>query len=112
MSDGRTKAKCKHCFHFLSLGSNSTLKAHMNQKYCEALKSVLKACQSSMARDGGLFVYNSNVVREQFAYLVIQEALPFNHFDNSRMTRVFQNYLQPKYNHVNPTTLQRDAMKL
>ncbi|GKB12759.1 putative AC transposase [Tanacetum coccineum] len=53
-----------------------------------------------------------DVVREQFADLVIQEALPFNHFDNSRMTRVLQNHLQPKYNHVSRTTLKRDAMKL
>ncbi|GKA26553.1 zinc finger BED domain-containing protein RICESLEEPER 3 [Tanacetum coccineum] len=99
MSDGTTKAQCKLYFHFLSSGSNSTLKAHINNKYCETLKSVPEAGQSSMARDGGIFVYNSNVVRQQFAGLVIQEALPFNHFDNPRMTRVFQNYLQPKYNH-------------
>ncbi|GKD54941.1 hypothetical protein Tco_1288328 [Tanacetum coccineum] len=112
MSDGTTKAQCKLYFHFLSSGSNSTLKAHINNKYCETLKSVPEAGQSSMARDGGIFVYNSNVVREQFAGLVIQEALPFNHFDNPRMTRVFQNHLQPKYNHVSRTTLKPDAMKL
>ncbi|GKA56289.1 hypothetical protein Tco_0755361 [Tanacetum coccineum] len=99
MLDGSTKAQCKHCLHFLSASSNSTLKNHINQKYCEALKSVTEAGQSSMARDRSLFVYNPDVVREQFAGLVIQEALPFNHFDNPRMMRVFQNHLQPKYTH-------------
>nr|GEZ53152.1 zinc finger BED domain-containing protein RICESLEEPER 2 [Tanacetum cinerariifolium] len=99
MSDGTTKAQCKFCFHFLSARSNSTLKAHINNKYCETLKSVPEAGQSSMARDGGIFVYNLDVVREQFVGLAIQEALSFNHFDNPWMTRVFQNHLQQKYNH-------------
>ncbi|GJS99138.1 hypothetical protein Tco_0820308 [Tanacetum coccineum] len=96
MSDNTTRAQCKHCFYFLAAGSNSTLKNHIVQKYCEALKSVSEAGQSSMAQDRSLFVYNPDVVREQFAGLVIQEALPFNHFDNTRMTRVFQNHFQPK----------------
>ncbi|GKD78764.1 zinc finger, BED-type, phospholipase-like, homeodomain-like protein [Tanacetum coccineum] len=98
MSDNTTKAQCKLCFHFLSSSSNSTLKAHINNKYCDALMTVPEAGQSSMGRDGGIFVYNPDGVREQFAGLVIQEALPFNHFDNPRMTRVFQNHLQSKYN--------------
>ncbi|GJS69050.1 zinc finger BED domain-containing protein RICESLEEPER 2-like protein [Tanacetum coccineum] len=73
---------------------------------------VPEAGQSSMSRDGSVFVYNPDAVREQFAGLVIQEGLPFNHFDNTRMMRVFQNHLQPKYNHVSRSTLKRDAMKL
>ncbi|GKA67017.1 hypothetical protein Tco_0766825 [Tanacetum coccineum] len=99
MSDNTTKAQCKHCFHFLASGSNSTLRNHFTIPYCEALKTVLEEGQSSMARDRSLFVYNSDVVRKQFTGLVIQKGLPFNHFDNTRMTRVFQNHLQPKYNH-------------
>ncbi|GJT15830.1 retrovirus-related pol polyprotein from transposon TNT 1-94 [Tanacetum coccineum] len=95
MSDGTTKAQCKLCFYFLSSGSNSTLKAHINNKYCETLKSVSEAGQSSIARDGSIFVYNPDVVREQFAGLVIQEALLFNHSDNPRMTRVVLIHLQP-----------------
>nr|GEY34923.1 hypothetical protein [Tanacetum cinerariifolium] len=66
MSDDMTKAQCKLCYHFLLARSNSTLKAHINNKYCETLKSVPEAGQSSMARDGGIFVYNLDVVREQF----------------------------------------------
>ncbi|GJS59856.1 hypothetical protein Tco_0654640 [Tanacetum coccineum] len=61
MSDGTTKAQCKLCFQFLSSGSNSTLKAHINNKYCETLKSVPEAGQS--AQDGGNFMYNPDVVR-------------------------------------------------
>ncbi|GJT89778.1 hypothetical protein Tco_1078623 [Tanacetum coccineum] len=68
--------------------------------HCEALKTVLEAGQSSMSRDGSVFVYNPNTVREQFAGLVIQEGLPFNNFDNTIMKRVFQNHLQPKFIHL------------
>ncbi|GKB13782.1 hypothetical protein Tco_0847705 [Tanacetum coccineum] len=91
-----------------STRSNSTLKNHFTIPYCEALKTVPEAGQSSMARDGSLFVYNPDVVREQFAGLMIQEGLTFNHFDNTRMTRVFQNHLQPKYNHKKFCQLCRD----
>nr|GFC29908.1 zinc finger BED domain-containing protein RICESLEEPER 2-like [Tanacetum cinerariifolium] len=65
-----------------------------------------------MSRDGSIFVYNPDVLREQFESLVIQRGLPFNHFDEEQTTRVFQKHLQPKYNHVSHTTLNRDAMKL
>ncbi|GKE63432.1 zinc finger, BED-type, phospholipase-like, homeodomain-like protein [Tanacetum coccineum] len=111
MSDNTTNAQCKLCFHLLSASSNTMLRAHIN-KYFDALKTVPEAGQSSMGRDGGIFIYNSDLIREQFSGLVIQEALSFNHFDNPQMTRVFQNHLQPKYNHVSRTTLKRDALKL
>nr|GEX28132.1 putative AC transposase [Tanacetum cinerariifolium] len=65
-----------------------------------------------MSRDGILFVYNPDVLREQFAGLVIQRGLPFNHFDDEQTTRVFQNHMQPKYSHVSHTTLKRDAINL
>nr|GEW63291.1 zinc finger BED domain-containing protein RICESLEEPER 2 [Tanacetum cinerariifolium] len=65
-----------------------------------------------MSRDESLFVYNPDVLREQFAGLVIQRGLPFSHFDDEQTTRVFKNHLQPKYNHVSRTTIKRDAMKL
>ncbi|GKD66352.1 zinc finger BED domain-containing protein RICESLEEPER 3, partial [Tanacetum coccineum] len=100
MLDNTTRARCIHCFHFLSINSNSTLKNHILHPHCEALKTVQELGQSSMSRDGSVFVYNPDAVREQFAGLVIQEGLPFNHFDNTRMTKVFQNHLQPKYTHI------------
>nr|GEU40042.1 patatin-like protein 1 [Tanacetum cinerariifolium] len=95
MTDNSTKAQCKHCFNFLSSGSNSTSMNHIMHSHCEALKTVSEARQSSMARDESV----PDVLREQFAGLVIQQGLPFNHFDNAQMTRVFQNHMQPKYNH-------------
>ncbi|GJX06328.1 hypothetical protein Tco_0194260 [Tanacetum coccineum] len=52
--------------------SNSTLKNHINHPHCEALKRVAESGQSSMSRDGSIFVYNPDVLREQFAGLVIQ----------------------------------------
>nr|GEX66006.1 zinc finger BED domain-containing protein RICESLEEPER 2 [Tanacetum cinerariifolium] len=65
-----------------------------------------------MARDGSVFRYNPDYLREQFAGLVIQRALPFDHFDHEQTTRVFQNTMQPRYTHVSRSTLKRDAMRL
>nr|GFA32836.1 zinc finger BED domain-containing protein RICESLEEPER 2-like [Tanacetum cinerariifolium] len=112
MSDNTKKAQCIHCLHFYSKDSNSTLKNYISHPHCEALKRAAEPGQSSMSRDGSLFVYNPDVLREQFAGLVIQRGLPFNHFDDGQTTMVFQKHLQPKYNHVSRTTLKRDAMKL
>nr|GEV70421.1 zinc finger BED domain-containing protein RICESLEEPER 3 [Tanacetum cinerariifolium] len=61
------------------------------------------------------FVYNPDVLREQFAGLVIQRGLSFNHFDDEQTTRVFQKHFQPKYNHAKETTysvLSRMAMNI
>ncbi|GJX61546.1 zinc finger BED domain-containing protein RICESLEEPER 2-like protein [Tanacetum coccineum] len=112
MSDNTKKAQCIHCLHFFSKDSNSTLKNRITHPHCEAKKRVAESGQSSMSQDGSIFVYNSDVLREQFAGLVIQRGLPFYHFDDEQTTRVFQNYLQPRYTHVSRTTLKRDAMKL
>nr|GEV82333.1 zinc finger BED domain-containing protein RICESLEEPER 2-like [Tanacetum cinerariifolium] len=68
--------------------------------HCQAQKRIAETGQLSMSRDGSLFVYNPDVLREQFAGLVIQRGLPFNYFDDEQTTRVFQKHLQPKYNHI------------
>ncbi|GJX39676.1 zinc finger BED domain-containing protein DAYSLEEPER [Tanacetum coccineum] len=116
MTDNSQKAQCKHCFHFLSVGSNTTLRNHIEHPHCEAKKAQKnqnsEAGQTSMARDGSVFMYDPDYLREQFAGLVIQRALPFNHFDHEQTTRVFQNTMQPRYTHVSRSTLKRDAMKL
>ncbi|GKC47174.1 SCAN domain-containing protein, partial [Tanacetum coccineum] len=66
------------CFHFLLVGSNTTLRNHIEHPYCEAKKAQKnqnsKAGQTSMARDGSVFMYDPNYLREQFAGLVIQRA--------------------------------------
>ncbi|GKD16263.1 zinc finger BED domain-containing protein RICESLEEPER 2-like protein [Tanacetum coccineum] len=67
---------------------------------------------TSMARDGSVFRYDPDYLCKQFAGLVIQRALPFNHFDHEQTTRVFQNTMQPRYTHVSRSTLKRDAIKL
>ncbi|GKC72087.1 hypothetical protein Tco_1117970 [Tanacetum coccineum] len=112
MSENTKKSQCIHCLRFFSKDSNSTLKNHINHPHCKALKRVAESGQSSMSRDGSIFVYNPDVLRERFAGLVIQRGLPFNHFDNEQTTRVFQKHLQPRYAHVSRSTLKRDAMKL
>nr|GEX62967.1 zinc finger BED domain-containing protein RICESLEEPER 3 [Tanacetum cinerariifolium] len=88
------------------------VKESYSHPHCEALKKVLESGQLSMSRDGSIFVYNPDVLHEQFAGLVIQRRLPFNHFDDEQTMRVFQMHLQLKYNHVSRTTLKRDAIKL
>nr|GEX46794.1 squalene synthase [Tanacetum cinerariifolium] len=99
MSNNTTRAQCIHCFNFLSASSNSTLWSHFTHPHCEALKVVLEPRKQSIGRDGSVFVYNPDYLRKQFASLVIQRGLPFNHFDHEQTTRVFQNTMQPKYNH-------------
>ncbi|GKB88590.1 hypothetical protein Tco_0960862, partial [Tanacetum coccineum] len=106
MTDNSQKAQCKHCFHFLLQGSNTTLKNHITHPHCEAIKAQQNqnpaSGQTSMTRDGSVFRYDPDYLREQFASLVIQRALPFNHFDHE----------QPRYTHISRSTLKRDAMKL
>ena len=96
----------------MSAGSNSTLRAHIHQKYCKALKSVPEQGQSSMARDGSIFAYDAEQCRQALARIVIQRGLPFNHWDNEVTTEEMQTYVQPMYNNVSRMTLKRDAMKM
>nr|GEX26477.1 zinc finger BED domain-containing protein RICESLEEPER 3 [Tanacetum cinerariifolium] len=115
MSDNTKKAQRIHCLHFFSKDYNSTLKNHISHPHCEALKRAVEPGQSSMSRDGSIFVYNPDVLREQFAGLVIQRGLSLNHFDDEQTTWVFQKYLQPKYNHAKETmfpVLSRMAMDI
>ncbi|GKD49840.1 zinc finger BED domain-containing protein RICESLEEPER 3 [Tanacetum coccineum] len=112
MSDNTKKTQCKHCFHFFSKDSNSTLKNHISHPHCEALKRVAKSGQSSMSQDGSIFVYTPDVLREQFAGLVIQRGLPFNQFDDEQTTRVFQNHFQQKYNHILSHIFKQRSLQL
>nr|GEV31679.1 hypothetical protein [Tanacetum cinerariifolium] len=68
--------------------SNSTLKNHISHPQCEALKRVAE----SVFYVSRWFVYDLEVLREQFTGLVIQRGSPFNHFDDEKTTRVFQNH--------------------
>ncbi|GKD92958.1 hypothetical protein Tco_1372795, partial [Tanacetum coccineum] len=88
--------------------SNSTLKHHISHPHCEALKRVAESRQSSMSQDRSIFVYNPDILREQITGLVIQRGLPFNHFDDEQTLRVFQNHLQPKYNHIFDAKVQEN----
>nr|GEZ99875.1 hypothetical protein [Tanacetum cinerariifolium] len=75
-------------------GSNTTLRNHITHPHCKVIKAQKnqnpKVGQTSMARDGSVFRYDPDYLREQFAGLVIQRELPFNHFDHEQTTRVFQ----------------------
>ncbi|GJY05611.1 putative AC transposase [Tanacetum coccineum] len=80
------------------------LKNHISHPHCEAKKAHQnqnsEAGQTSMARDGSVFRYDLDYLREQFTGLVIQRALPFNHFGHEQTMRVFQNTMQPRYTHI------------
>ncbi|GJV51093.1 zinc finger, BED-type, phospholipase-like, homeodomain-like protein [Tanacetum coccineum] len=70
MSDGSKKGRCKLCGKFISASSNSTLRLHFEKPYCPVRKIVPDAGQSSMSREGGLFAYEADRVRQQFASFV------------------------------------------
>ncbi|KAD7479255.1 hypothetical protein E3N88_02391 [Mikania micrantha] len=99
MSSGPNKARCKLCGSFFKHDTNTTLKNHHEFKYCKALKNEASRGQPTMSNDGSIFAYSVDAVREQMAQFVIQQSLPFNHFDNPRLTRLIQQTLQPRYSH-------------
>nr|GFC29462.1 hypothetical protein [Tanacetum cinerariifolium] len=73
MSDGSKKGRCKQCGKFISASSNSTLRLHFEKPYCPVRKVIPDGSQSSMSREGGLFAYEADRVRQQFAGFVIQQ---------------------------------------
>ncbi|GJV96269.1 hypothetical protein Tco_1547846 [Tanacetum coccineum] len=90
-------------------------------KSCLALKAASGSSQTTMWVDGSLCLYEASRVREKIAQFVIQETLPFDHFDNKRMTSLIQEMLQPRYCHLsliitcaaalNPTLNRTDNLK-
>ncbi|KAJ0466476.1 putative transcription factor/ chromatin remodeling BED-type(Zn) family [Helianthus annuus] len=98
MLDGPKKARCKKCGGFLKAGSNSTLKKHINA-YCKM-------------RNQEIWNYDVNAVEDMMAKCVIQENLPFNYFENPRVTKFIQDTLQPRYTQVSRTTLRRKCFKM
>nr|GEX14447.1 zinc finger, BED-type, phospholipase-like, homeodomain-like protein [Tanacetum cinerariifolium] len=73
MSDGSKKGRCKQCGKFTSVSSNSALRLHIEKPYCLVRKVIPDGGQSSMSREGGLFAYEADRVRQQFAGFVIQQ---------------------------------------
>nr|GEW45417.1 zinc finger BED domain-containing protein RICESLEEPER 2 [Tanacetum cinerariifolium] len=106
------EGRCKQCGKFISASSNSTLRLHFEKPYFPVLKVIPDGGQSSMSREGGLFVYEEDRARKQFARFVIQQGFPFNHSDNPRLTNIIQKCLQPRYTHVSRATFRRDALKM
>lgn len=111
MSNGKQKARCKHCGTFLAAGANSTLDAHI-KNHCKVLKGSPISGQSQMSKQGGMFNYNVDKVRKRMAQFVIQQGLPFNHFDNQRLTSLIRDTLQPSYSHVSRTTLRKHCINM
>ncbi|GJY30418.1 hypothetical protein Tco_0413913 [Tanacetum coccineum] len=99
---------------------NSTLRNPITHPHCEALKTVPEAGQSSMSRDGSVFVYNPDVVREQFAgveLLIESISIDLKCFNDGFATKakdLFNGYFQGLYNtyylkYGDPTTQSTSA---
>ncbi|KAD2803999.1 hypothetical protein E3N88_37376 [Mikania micrantha] len=111
MSNGVDKARCKGCGTFLKPESNSTLRSHLT-KHCVVVKNNPASDQAQMSQECGVWNFDTDMVREMMGNLVIQESLPFNHFDNPRLTKMIQKALQPRYHQVRLGTYQQDGIRL
>ncbi|KAD3640368.1 hypothetical protein E3N88_29591 [Mikania micrantha] len=111
MSNGFDKARCKGCGTFLKPESNSTLRSHL-MKHCVVVKNNPANDQAQMSQECGVWNFDPDMVREMMGNLVIQESLPFNHFDNPRFTKMIQMALQPRYHQVRLGTYQQDGIRL
>ncbi|KAD5960957.1 hypothetical protein E3N88_12430 [Mikania micrantha] len=100
MNDGSQKARYKYCGMLLAKESNTSLKKHITKPFCKALKNDPESQQTQISNNGGIFHYNVDEVRDRMTKFVIQEALPFGHFDNPRLTNMIRDTLQPRYNHT------------
>ncbi|GJU65258.1 hypothetical protein Tco_1247093 [Tanacetum coccineum] len=109
MNDGFDKARCKRCVGFLNPTSNSTLRTHLNG--CRAARQN-DTSHGTIGSDGEVFIYDNDALRDAFTKFVIQQALPFDHFDNSKLTEIIKKRLQSRYQQVSRTTLRSDAFKL
>jgi hypothetical protein len=48
-----------------------------------------------MSNEGSVWAYDLERTREQMTQFVNQQSLPFNYFDNERLTRLIQQTPQP-----------------
>ncbi|KAD6118952.1 hypothetical protein E3N88_10223 [Mikania micrantha] len=94
MSNGVDKARCKGCGTFLKPKSNSTLRSHL-MKHCVVVKNNPANDQAQMSTECGVWNFDPDMVPEMMRNLIIQESLPFNHFDSPLLTRMIQKALQP-----------------
>ncbi|GJX02564.1 zinc finger BED domain-containing protein RICESLEEPER 2 [Tanacetum coccineum] len=89
MIDGVEKARCKKCSKFYNPTSNTTLRTHKSG--CSAV-SQNDTSQGTIGADGQVFIFDNDAVRLDFTKFVIQQALPFNHFDNVKLTEARRVY--------------------
>ena len=88
------------------------MRKHIERPFCPALKKDPTTQQTQMDDEGRIFSYNFDRVQDRMTKFVIQEALPFNHFDNPRLTAMIRETLQPRYTHVSRHALRRYCLKM
>ncbi|GJS80262.1 hypothetical protein Tco_0730143 [Tanacetum coccineum] len=108
MSSGPRKARCKKCGAVFKEDGSTTLKNHRN-KSCPALKATSGSSQRTMGIDGSLWLCEAARVWERMAHFVIQETLPFDYFDNKRMTSLIQKTFQPRYCHTIENVVENES---
>ncbi|KAL8259776.1 hypothetical protein R6Q59_027729 [Mikania micrantha] len=79
MSDESSKARCKFCGALLGKESNTTLKKHI-LKFCKGKKENPDSNQMQIGVDGGIFMYDVNMVRDIMSEFEIQEGFSFDLF--------------------------------
>ena len=70
-------------------GSNTTLRNHLGS--CKAVRNDMS--QGTIGADGQVFIYDADALRLDFTKFVIQQRLPFNHFDNVKLTEIIKRRL-------------------
>ncbi|GJS80260.1 hypothetical protein Tco_0730141 [Tanacetum coccineum] len=108
MSSGPRKARCKKCGAVFKEDGSTTLKNHRNKSF-PALKVTSGSSQRTMGIDGSLWLCEAARVRERMAHFVIQETLPFDHFDNKQMTSLIQETFQPRYCHAIENVVENES---
>ncbi|PWA81457.1 ribonuclease H-like domain-containing protein [Artemisia annua] len=69
---------------------------------CKAVRN--DTSQGTIGADGQVFIYDADALRLDFTKFVIQQGLRFNHFDNLKLTEIIKKRLQPRYQHMSPTS--------
>ncbi|GJW27196.1 probable aspartyl aminopeptidase [Tanacetum coccineum] len=75
--------------------SNPQLKQSKTSGKIDILR-LANTSQGTIGANGQVFIFDNDAVRLDFTKFVIQQALPFNHFDNVKLTEIIKRRLQQR----------------
>ncbi|KAL8257474.1 hypothetical protein R6Q59_029515 [Mikania micrantha] len=100
MNDRSSKACFKFCGTLLAKESNTILK-NTFLNFAKARKKIrIPIKRKSVLMMERLYIYDVKRVQDRICKFVIQEGLPFDHFDNPRLTKMIRETLLPRYAHT------------